>query len=295
MLRDEQKLCDIFQSIGEENVTVHLVCSQKNDISPTSVSSSQTSVPSQATPIEPSSPLPNNDATNNINFLNTNFNMANYYGTSGLMTPEQVIQQMAMMQQMYAQFVQYQAQAGVELNQLPSAFPMGNPAEYVPPAAPNAPPIGNNLQADQGAAPRVNEAAAVGDDEDVNRDWLDWFYWMSRAVVLFSIVYFYSSFSRFLVVVGLALIMYLYQIGWLFQRQERNGVANDANAPAGRNGNQDDANAQMIQQMMDGDRDRPRREDVPAETERFSGLRLFWVIVTSLFTSLIPEQIPANI
>jgi homocysteine-responsive ER-resident protein 1 with ubiquitin-like domain len=238
-----------------------------------------------------------------MNFMNPNFNLNNmammtnlYGGASGLLTPEQMMQQMMVMQQMYAQFVaQYQMQGipGIDVNQMPVPFPIINPAETVAAAPLPAAPV-RNVQPDQPPVQLMNAnqpgAAVVDDDGDVNRDWLDWFYWGSRAVVLFSIVYFYSSFSRLLVVVGLAFIMYLYQIGWLFQRQDRN--VNGDEVAAGRNHNQGDANAQMIQEMMDGDIDRPaRRDDAPTETERFSGLRLFWVIVSSLFTSLIPEQV----
>ena len=42
-----------------------------------------------------------------------------------------------------------------------------------------------------------------------NRDWLDWFYTMSRVMVLFSIVYFYSSPTRFVIVSALGLMLYL--------------------------------------------------------------------------------------
>jgi hypothetical protein len=42
-----------------------------------------------------------------------------------------------------------------------------------------------------------------------NRDWLDWFYTMSRVMVLFSIVYFYSSPTRFVIVSALGLTLYL--------------------------------------------------------------------------------------
>ena len=45
-----------------------------------------------------------------------------------------------------------------------------------------------------------------------NRDLLDWLYVMSRLVVLASIVYFYSSFTRFMVVAGVVGLLYLYQV-----------------------------------------------------------------------------------
>ena len=45
-----------------------------------------------------------------------------------------------------------------------------------------------------------------------DRDLLDWMYLLSRVVLLFSIVYFYSSITRFLVVAVLAGFVYLYQV-----------------------------------------------------------------------------------
>jgi len=50
------------------------------------------------------------------------------------------------------------------------------------------------------------------------RDILDWFYVASRVLVLFSIVYFYSSLARFALVAGLGLAVYLYRIGFFGQR-----------------------------------------------------------------------------
>lgn len=180
------------------------------------------------------------------------------------------------------------------------------------------------------------------DDDDENRDWLGWFYWSSRALILFSIVYFYSSFTRFILVVGFALFMYLYQIGLFFprnaieeQRPQQAGplVREQAQQPApqadqgnnilpqvpqnnqvGRENEQ--ANGDLPPVVMDagvtndGLRAR-RRHSLAADTntnnnnnrnvssdlthERLSGLRMAWVVVSSLFTSLIPEQPQFNL
>ena len=46
-------------------------------------------------------------------------------------------------------------------------------------------------------------------EEEENRDWLDWVYTMSRTAILISIVYFYSSFSRFVLVMGAILVLNL--------------------------------------------------------------------------------------
>ena len=52
----------------------------------------------------------------------------------------------------------------------------------------------------------------VGNNERGDRDLLDWMYLLSRVVLLFSIVYFYSSITRFLVVAVIAGLVYLYQV-----------------------------------------------------------------------------------
>ena len=69
-------------------------------------------------------------------------------------------------------------------------------------------------------------AAMEEDDEDGmggvggQRDILDWFYVASRVLVLFSIVYFYSSLARFALVAGLGLAVYLYRMGFFGQRRQ---------------------------------------------------------------------------
>ncbi len=47
------------------------------------------------------------------------------------------------------------------------------------------------------------------DEENVNRDWLDWVYTFSRFTVLISIVYFYSTLGRFVIVFGLFFLLYM--------------------------------------------------------------------------------------
>lgn len=49
----------------------------------------------------------------------------------------------------------------------------------------------------------------AGEDGAFIRDWLDFFYMLSRIIFLFSIVYFYSSPLRFLIVTFLGFVMYL--------------------------------------------------------------------------------------
>merc|ERR1719264_2368816 len=52
-------------------------------------------------------------------------------------------------------------------------------------------------------------AAEAGGDR--NRDILDWVYVMTRVMLLFSVIYFHSSFWRLAFVAGLGFLVFLYQ------------------------------------------------------------------------------------
>jgi len=162
------------------------------------------------------------------------------------------------------------------------------------PAAANIAPANN---------PMIGGPAAVVEDDDEvdNRDWLDWFYWASRAIVLFSIVYFYSSFTRFILVLATAALMYLYQIGafgrpeeGLFGGGEDNEAEEVDDPPEGQRAGQQQPEGEQQPQAPQGVRrnsGQNGQQPVTPESEqdRLSGLRLCWVVISSLFTSLIPE------
>lgn len=113
------------------------------------------------------------------------------------------------------------SQAAVAASQPPHTSPAASPASAAhQPAQPDEavpPPLGpdpaqNPLQENQPANPiQMNaQGGPVLNDDELNHDWLDWLYTVSRAGVLLSIVYFYSSFSRFVMVVGAMLLVYLW-------------------------------------------------------------------------------------
>ncbi|XP_029781021.1 homocysteine-responsive endoplasmic reticulum-resident ubiquitin-like domain member 2 protein isoform X2 [Suricata suricatta] len=125
--------------------------------------------------------------------------------------------QMLWWQQMYAHqyYMQYQAAVSAQAtsNANPAQPPASQPLNLAhvpgeePPPAPNLVaqenrPMNENVQMNAQGGPVLNE-------EDFNRDWLDWMYTFSRAAILLSIVYFYSSFSRFIMVMGAMLLVYL--------------------------------------------------------------------------------------
>lgn len=100
------------------------------------------------------------------------------------------------------------------------------------------------------------------DPENPDRDWLDVFYILTRVLVLFSVVYFYSSPLRFIFVLLLGFGFYLYQIGFFRNLNNNNNNHNNNNVQDAQ-GNQDVQNPSV--------------------------LTIVWTFFTTFFASLIPE------
>lgn len=210
--------------------------------------------------------------------------------------------QMFWWQQMYARhyFVQYQAAmaasraSSTDPSPAPSAGPPTQPAQPNQPAAPMGP---NPAPEDRPGNPNIQlnaQGGAMLNDDELNRDWLDWMYTVSRAAILLSIVYFYSSFGRFIMVIGAMLLVYLHQAGWFpFRAEQQNPEAGE--------GQQDEAeqnhDMQEMERMMDegmeddeGDSGEEGPEDpVNGGPHQPSFLSAAWSFISTFFTSLIPE------
>lgn len=129
---------------------------------------------------------------------------------------------------------------------------------------------------------------AMEDDDEFEggqRDLLDWFYVASRVIVLFSIVYFYSSFARFALVMGLGLILYLYSVGVFgnpnVDPEPQAAPAAPAPAPAPNDDNSDSeaTNAPEGPSIPEAPREPQQPWHAVATT-----------FVTTFFTSLMPNQ-----
>ncbi|RVE63163.1 hypothetical protein OJAV_G00164740 [Oryzias javanicus] len=217
--------------------------------------------------------------------------------------------QMLWWQQMYARhyYLQYHAAAASAQPAAPPA-PAPSPSP-LPPAQPNEPvqPLGpahNPLPEDQPANPiQMNaQGGPVLNEDELNRDWLDWLYTVSRASVLLSIVYFYSSFSRFVMVAGAMLLVYLYQAGWaIFRPEQQNfGGVDRAGAPPGEAERRQDLQ-EMERLMDDGMEDEDSAEEGgggPEDLARAAArpepslLTTAWSFISTFFTSLLPERPP---
>ncbi|NXQ12516.1 HERP2 protein, partial [Peucedramus taeniatus] len=212
--------------------------------------------------------------------------------------------QMIWWQQMYVRqyYMQYQAAVSAQVTSSTeparSAVAQAVNSEHAPanePAAvPNVAvrenrPVNQNVQMNAQGGPVVNE-------EDFNRDWLDWMYTFSRAAILLSIVYFYSSFSRFVMVMGAMLLVYLHQAGWFPFRQEGGQQQAANNAEVNRDGQHaNNPDLEEMERLMDDGIDEDNGEDAGEDgnTEQQPGfMASAWSFITTFFTSLIPEGPP---
>ncbi|MEQ2191052.1 hypothetical protein XENOCAPTIV_019525 [Xenoophorus captivus] len=117
--------------------------------------------------------------------------------------------------QMYSQFMHRKPSLPVSL--LSCSHLLTASAQQLRPDQPSAQssqsdPLSQRPQAGRHGNPEVQMNAQGGEilnEEELNRDWLDWVYTFSRAAILLSIVYFYSSFSRFVMVMMAMLVLYL--------------------------------------------------------------------------------------
>ncbi|XP_071356638.1 homocysteine-responsive endoplasmic reticulum-resident ubiquitin-like domain member 2 protein isoform X2 [Trachinotus anak] len=162
-------------------------------------------------------------------------------------------------------------------------------------------PLSQRPQADHRGNAEVQMNAQGGEilnEDELNWDWLDWVYTFSRAAILLSIVYFYSSFSRFVMVMMAMLVLYLHQAGWFPFNLE-----NELQLPEDR-ANQDDLEGELpnhdLQEMEgamddgsddDGESGEEGAED-PNSAPQTGFLSSTWSFIITFFMSLIPEGPP---
>jgi len=202
--------------------------------------------------------------------------------------------EMAAMQQMYNQYVALYMQymQSQSLQQAPLFVPQVQPDQQVagagvelqPQVAGDGVPAGNEAPNPGGLV--MNAGAAAGqiqDGGDRQRDILDWVYVMTRVMLLFSVIYFHSSFFRLAFVAGLGFLAYFYQ--------------NRIRQPA------QNLQQQQQQQQQQQEGDHQAQQPAPTEEENENEVVVeeeeevppskFAVLVTfftSLISSIIPEQ-----
>ncbi|XP_063052947.1 homocysteine-responsive endoplasmic reticulum-resident ubiquitin-like domain member 1 protein [Engraulis encrasicolus] len=258
------------------------------------------------------------------------------FPTYSLYSPQQLL----WLQHMYARqyYMHYQA-ALAAASSAPLAPTVGTSLPVaphhqaaVPAGLPNQAPI-DNLPANQNAAVdpafinpeganqnmRMNAQGGpvMEDEEDMERDWLDWVYTAARLGVFLSIVYFYSSLSRFILVMSSLLLMYLHTAGWFPFRRRPAARGPNEPAPEVLQNQQNINNQNQNQNQHNAPVEAPAEGDGPGEAaagvaeghqqgeqqgapphpltpvlvpqHRVSVMWTAWIFFKSFFASLIPE------
>lgn len=246
------------------------------------------------------------------------------FPTYSLYSPQQLL----WLQHVYARqyYMQYHAALAAARSASPAPTPtIGQyppvPAQQVPVPAPlpNQNPI-NNLPVNQNPAQdaafinpgeanqnmRMNAQGGpvMEDEEDVERDWLDWLYSAARCGVLLMIVYFNSNLSRFLLVMSTLFLMYLHTAGWFpFRRQEdqdqAQGPVHQPPPEVQRNQQNDDRHPNLADDAADRRREEPAAGDGSDGEEQLTAVLVpphqasvmwtAWVFFKTFFSSLVPE------
>ncbi|KAG9273156.1 homocysteine-responsive endoplasmic reticulum-resident ubiquitin-like domain member 1 protein [Astyanax mexicanus] len=249
------------------------------------------------------------------------------FPTYSLYSPQQLL----WLQHMYARqyYMQYQAAMAAATTPVappaPSTLPVAQHQAAVPAALPNQGPI-DNLPANQNAPDpafinpeganqnlRMNAQGGpvMEDEDDVERDWLDWVYTASRFAVFLSIVYFYSNLSRFILVMSSLFLMYLHTAGWFPFRHRAQARVPNQPAPAPEviqnqqnlNLNQEEQpepvaapaeaeNTEEAETEAEAEEEavvQPSMTAVPVSPVRPPILWTAWIFFKAFFASLIPE------
>jgi len=154
--------------------------------------------------------------------------------------------------------------------------------------------LGNAVMNAGGGAGGI--AGAMEDEDDLNggqRDILDWCYVVTRVLVLFSVVYFYSSLARFALAAGLGIIFYLYNNGFFGQRNDnnenQNAAVNEVRQVAGAAGGEaNNPNPENPVENNAAEEENAAHAETPAPPPHV--LNVMATFVTTFFTSLMPND-----
>jgi len=195
---------------------------------------------------------------------------------------EDNLQQMAVMQEMYSQYLsQY-----MQYMQTGSVVPQPEMAAVLHEEAHEVARVPVVMNAGGGGAQAFQD-----EDDQGNRDMLDWLYVSIRVLILLSIVYFYSSLSRFVLVAAIFLVLYSFQVGfWPVNNRDRDNIQQEVN---------NIRDQQQQQQQPDQQQQDPVEagaEEAAAPEERVEPpapnlVDVVYTFLTTFFTSIIPEQI----
>ncbi|NWU89355.1 HERP1 protein, partial [Upupa epops] len=170
---------------------------------------------------------------------------------------------------------------------LPDPFPVQNQPGNQNAAAQVNVAVNQNLRMNAQGGPLMEE-----EEEGGHRDWLDWLYSVTLFYVFVNIVYFYSSISRFLLVMGGTVLMYLHHVGWFpFRRRPVQPLPGNVPPQAAVNQDQNNNLEGENTGRRGGSEAPPDDEQVSQDLQQRnpSFMSTAWLFFKTFFASLLPE------
>ena len=194
--------------------------------------------------------------------------------------------ELAALQELYSQYV------GLYMQYLSGSAP-GTQYQHLVPQPPEQQEVQEGAQGEvqgvqaPGAGMVMNAggggAVAADAGGDRNRDILDWVYVMTRVMLLFSVIYFHSSFWRLAFVAGLGFLVFLYQ-----NRQQGRARRPQQVAPVAAPVPVEEVDEQ--EEREEGEEESEGGEEQEEEQPKPSRVAVVVTFITSLISSIIPEQ-----
>lgn len=305
LLYDDSKIKDCFRLNNESNIqyhTIHIVYkssnnnddenntnrysqNESNDLINEEIQNLTQSINSQP------------QAINNLEQLNPKDRHAyiynhlkNYYERMGMPISNSwnisYLHHTALYYQMYSNYIQ---STGISPPLIPANNTVNQVNNNIEPTLNETQVILNNQQEQVPIFNNNNNNNNNGVDlrgEDRDDDWLSILYNFFSFLLLFCIVYLYSTLTRFIIVLVVITLLYLYQSGW-FLLERRVNIRNVANRPNN-----------VQQQPQNENREQPNNaeneiQDVNQGLNEITNpniFRLIFSFIITFFTSLIPER-----
>ncbi|CAH1780331.1 unnamed protein product [Owenia fusiformis] len=309
LLTDQLVLKDVLRQDDTEILshTVHLVCSQQSDASSNNGNHSNTqpqTIPRDVTPPAPVPATPTETTPDGLRHRGTQPPQpqpqhspfphgaqdiySNYYNSmyQHSYTPEQWMYMQHMYAQQMQQYMHYYQQMG---QQMPAGFTPDTPIVEQP-ANQEAEQPNQAANQDQNIRMNAQGGQDFDDEDERNRDWLDWSYTFIRFGVLLSILYFYSTLHRFMIVFTVIFLLYIYNTG--FFRLNRREPAPQRNNNNGQQQQQQNDNNAGNDENNDNENDitenvEPAEPPLPAQP---GVIKVAFNFFVTFFSSLIPQQ-----
>lgn len=295
-LLDEANLLNqvFIKPASGSSFMVHLVLDADKNVSPSRTPSQPqvAPVPVVSTPAPEVRPTPTHSATYE-HYLDE-LNKYQYQLQQFISNPSGASPVLNAQAQAYLQYCQTHYQMYQNLFAHQRSVHVPSPPQPSPPSTTNTPTSAVPPPAAPAAAPPAPPAANNNNELEPENDLLGVLNMLAELFILCSIIYFYSTFNRFLVVFVIFALLFLHCRGYLTLQRRRPAPVQPLvppAEPAARNDGDDEVEPGANDAQNDIQRPTPvAPQSGPAADNPITATRLVLTAVSTFFSSLIPER-----